>query len=262
MTKNDRNLLARTAVLAGEIMLISGAEIARIEGTIHYILSCCPEGRAQAIVFSTGIFVSLDDPEGETVTLVKRVEERSTNLNRIYQVNEVSRSLCRGNISPGEAYGMLEEIRGGCQYRTALKNASYVFITFFFGVVLGGGPVDCIAAAFIGGVLGLVLYGASVIGLNDFCTNGLGAFSSGITALVMNRWIVTTGSLDIIIISAIMPLVPGMIFTTAVRDTLNGDYSSGVARMLEAAVRALAVAAGVGASMALFQQMTGGFVIW
>ena len=32
---------------------------------------------------------------------------------------------------------------------------------------------------------------------------------------------------DIVIISAVMPLVPGVIFTTAVRDTLNGDYSSG-----------------------------------
>ena len=35
------------------------------------------------------------------------------------------------------------------------------------------------------------------------------------------------------------------------------DYSSGAARMLEAIMTALAVAAGVGASMALFHQLTG-----
>lgn len=64
------------------------------------------------------------------------------------------------------------------------------------------------------------------------------------------------------IVSSIMPLVPGVIFTTAVRDTLNGDYSSGAARMLEAAVVALAVAAGVGASMALFRYLTGGGAAW
>ena len=45
-------------------------------------------------------------------------------------------------------------------------------------------------------------------------------------------------------------------------DTLNGDYSSGAARMLEAIVTALAVAAGVGASMALFHQLTGGGTVW
>ncbi len=49
-----------------------------------------------------------------------------------------------------------------------------------------------------------------------------------------------------------MPLVPGVIFTTAIRDTLNGDYASGTARIMEAVVIALAVAAGVGAGMAYF----------
>ena len=48
------------------------------------------------------------------------------------------------------------------------------------------------------------------------------------------------------IISSIMPLVPGVAFTTAMRDTLNGDYAAGMARILEAIVVALAIAAGVG----------------
>jgi len=80
----------------------------------------------------------------------------------------------------------------------------------------------------------------------------------------MNRWILTGASNDVVIISAIMPLLPGVIFTTAVRDTLNGDYSSGAARMLEAVVTALAVAGGGGggAGMALFHQLTGGGGIW
>ena len=68
---SEDHLIASTAVLAGEIMLISGAEIARIEGTIHYILGCCHDRNAQTMVFSTGIFVSLDSPEGEALTLVR-----------------------------------------------------------------------------------------------------------------------------------------------------------------------------------------------
>lgn len=43
---NEEHLLARTALLAGEIMLVSGAEIARIEDTIHHILGCCPDRKA------------------------------------------------------------------------------------------------------------------------------------------------------------------------------------------------------------------------
>lgn len=260
--EKDGRLLARTAVLAGEIMLVSGAEIARIEGTIQYILSCCPERKAQTMVFSTGIFVSLDGGDGEAITLVRRVQERSTNLGRIYLVNEVSRKLCSGRMEVMEAYRELERIKDSCQYRRWLKALSYMFIAFFFGVVLKGSPADCVAAAITGGVLGAVVYMASSMHLNDFCTNALGAFSLGVTASVLSRWMFVGSSTDIIIISAIMPLVPGVIFTTAVRDTLNGDYSSGAARMLEAIVTALAVAAGVGGGMALFHQLTGGGIVW
>lgn len=292
---NEDHLLARTAVLAGEIMLVSGAEIARIEDTIHYILGCCPNRKAQTMVFSTGIFVSLDscegieadrphtdnrDPDnpdsdnsdsdrnrdreigGEAITLIRRVNDRSTNLGRIYLVNEVSRKLCSGVMTPSQAYDELERIRTSTQYKKWLKSLSYMLIAFFFGVMLDGSAVDCVAAAVTGGVLGLVVFMASRIRLNDFCTNVLGAFSLGTAALMLNRFLFTGSSTDIVIISAVMPLVPGVIFTTAVRDTLNGDYSSGAARMLEAIVTALAVAAGVGASMALFHQMTGGGAIW
>ena len=251
---NEEHLLARTALLAGEIMLVSGAEIARIEDTIHHILGCCPDRKAQTMVFSTGIFVSLDNSRGEAITLVR--------LGRIYLVNEVSRKLCSQAMTPLEAYEELEMIRTRSQYEKWLKALSYMFISFFFGVVLRGSAADCIAAALTGGVLGSVVYMASRIQLNDFCTNVLGAFSLGTAALALNRWLLTGSSTDIVIISAVMPLVPGVIFTTAVRDTLNGDYSSGAARMLEAIVTALAVAAGVGASMALFHQLTGGGTVW
>lgn len=48
------------------------------------------------------------------------------------------------------------------------------------------------------------------------------------------------------IMSAIMYLVPGIPFTTAARDTINGDYAAGSARMLECIVVALARGCGRG----------------
>ena len=135
---NEDHLLARTAVLAGEIMLVSGAEIARIEGTIQYILSSCPGRKAQSMVFSTGIFVSLDSGDGEPITLVRRVEDRSTNLGRIYLVNQVSRKLCGGEMAPAEAYEELERIQAGSQYKKWLKALNYMFIAFFLRYCAGG----------------------------------------------------------------------------------------------------------------------------
>ena len=49
---NDK-LLVETAVLAGEIMLVSGAEIYRVEDTINHILRKANRQISEAIVLST-----------------------------------------------------------------------------------------------------------------------------------------------------------------------------------------------------------------
>ena len=69
-------------------------------------------------------------------------------------------------------------------------------------------------------------------------------------------------NLDMVITGAIMPLVPGVTFTTAIRDILNGDYASGTSRMMEAVVIALAVAVGIGGAMALVGWLLGGGPRW
>ena len=129
-------------------------------------------------------------------------------------------------------------------------------------MVLRGSAADCIAAALTGGVLGSVVYMASRIQLNDFCTNGAGAFlfghgGAGAEPVAADRK--QYGYCHYQCCHA----------SCARRDIHNSGqgYAEwgllfGAARMLEAIVTALAVAAGVGASMALFHQLTGGGTVW
>ena len=55
-----------------------------------------------------------------------------------------------------------------------------------------------------------------------------------------------------------MPLVPGLAITNAIRDIIAGDYISGGARLFDAVVVAIALAAGAGSVMYIFGHMTGG----
>lgn len=258
---NDK-LLVETAVLAGEIMLISGAEIYRVEDTVTHILGMAGRRTVESIVFSTAIFVSLNDPSIEAITVARRVTGRATNLNRVYLVNNVSRKFCQHLITVEEAYESLKEIQETIQYGRRVKEVGMVGVTAFFTLLLGGGARDCLAAAVIGGVLAAVMEMSAKARFNNFCVNGACAFLAAVTALSLEQWFMPGIKRDIIIIGGIMPLVPGMIFTTAIRDTLNGDYASGTARIMEAVVIALAVAAGVGAGMGLFQSVTGGGFPW
>lgn len=254
---NDK-LLVETAVLAGEIMLISGAEIYRVEDTINRILQKANRQTYEAIVLSTGIFATLNDPTIEAITVARRVTKRSTNLNRVYLVNDVSRKLCNDQMDVEEAYSQLQEIGQIIQYRPWMKKLGMIGVALFFSLLLGGSGTDCFAAILVGVALASICYAAERIRLNDFCTNAVSAFIIAVVTLGLKQWGLPDIRSDMIIISAIMPLVPGVIFTTAIRDTLNGDYSSGAARMLEAIVIALAVATGVGVGMAVFERMIGG----
>lgn len=249
--------LMEMAALAGEIMLISGAEVYRVEDTVSRMLKQSGLEHIEVFVLATGIFATLSDPSVPAITVVRRVREHSTNLNRIYQVNNISRAFCDGHMTVEEAQKELEKLNGSSLYSFWQKCAGYAMITGFFAVLFSGGLLDCVAAAVVGVVLALALTGCSKLQFNDFCQNAAGSFVLGLTALAIKAFAFPSMNLDAVIISAIMPMVPGVTFTSAIRDTLNGDYSSGVARIAEAIVVALAVAVGVGSAMMAVRLMGG-----
>ena len=57
--------------------------------------------------------------------------------------------------------------------------------------------------------------------------------------------------IGISIVGLIMPAVPGTAITNAIRDTLRGDYNSGMARAVEAFVTALSIAIAVAIGLAI-----------
>jgi len=66
-------------------------------------------------------------------------------------------------------------------------------------------------------------------------------------------------SIDYIIIGAIMPLLPGVALVNAIRDILDGDMLAGSARIMEALLTAIAIAAGVGTAVSIWVSFGGMF---
>ena len=105
-------LLADTALLAGELMLQSGAETYRVEETITRILKTSKQERTEAIAYATGIMITLDGSDSGVISMVVRIGDRETNLGQVYEVNNISRFYCDGKISLEEANRRLKAIRG------------------------------------------------------------------------------------------------------------------------------------------------------
>ncbi|OUP82132.1 UNVERIFIED_ORG: hypothetical protein B5F06_13960 [Lacrimispora saccharolytica] len=250
-------VLVDMAALAGEIMLVSGAEIYRVEDTIIRILRYSGAAETEVVVMATGIFITLASAEGEPLSVVRRVRKRATNMNRVYRVNDVSRRFCRGTLSLEDSGKQLKEIAGEIQYGRKLRILGYTLTPAAFAIMFGGGWLEVLAAGAFGMVMALLEILIGRVRLNDFCSSASEAFIAAFLSLAVQAAFLPSLNIDAVIISDLMPLVPGVTFTSAIRDTLNGDYTSGIARILEAIVVALAVASGTGAAMMLVGMLGG-----
>lgn len=244
--------LFRTAMLAGEIMAQSGAETYRVEDTMTRILKSSGLQSVEVYATTTGIVATLSDPAIEPITSVKRISNRSTNLSRINDVNQISRNICSGNIEIEEAISQLEEIGKRRIYSTGTIAAATLISMAGFVGLFGGSLMDCVIAC-INGVF-IVLIGKLSerrVG-SAFIVDMVKCFVLAYLTMICTKYFTGTNQ-NLIIIGSIMPLVPGVPITNAIRDTLQGDYNSGSARAMEAFVISLGIAVGVGLGIGFFK---------
>ena len=242
-------ILADTAVLAGEIMLKAGAETCRVEDTIRRILHTSGFEHCEAFVVTTGIIVTLEDPSGEMISLSRRVREKSTNLGNIDLVNTISRRFCQEEVSLEETYRQLKELKP-VAYPAWLTYLCMVATAACFTWILGGKGPECAVAA----VNGLYFIASRILNrrlhLNDFVFNMFASFLMAFTCLAAQELFAPGLLAEPTIAGSIMALLPGLAMTNGIRDTLEGDYMSGAARMIEAFVTASSLALGIGTGMA------------
>ena len=111
--------------------------------------------------------------------------------------------------------------------------------------------MEALGAGIDGIFLILCMFLGEQIGFNPYLFNFANSLVIALGALLLTKTLRLPMNLDTIIISTIMPIIPGAAITTAVRDTLQGDYLSGMSKALEAVLLASAIAIGTGLGMML-----------
>ena len=241
-------MLMDTAIKVGEVMLSHGAEAHRVEDTVYRILKTANLETTEVFVIMTGLFATLSDPSMETITVTKRVRYKGNNLKRICYANNISRRYCSGEITLEYAY---EKINQGYEWEYTHMTAILgdILIITTFPLLVGGSYLDCVAAFLSSLIVGASIYWADKSHMHTFLRDVIVPFIAGATYLLLEKILPFDIRQDAIIIACIMPLVPGVAITNAIRDSLNGDFVSGAARAMEAFIKALAIALGVGLSL-------------
>nr|WP_273545635.1 threonine/serine exporter family protein [Paenibacillus caui] len=231
-------------MLAGKIMLQSGAETYRVEDTMIRIASGLGISASHSYVTPTGIIFQAGGTEAAKLI---RIVERTTDLEKVAAVNSISRRLVAGEMDSDEAVSLLRDIdESGHAYPVALQIAAASVSSGCFAIMFGGSWFDVVPALVSGGVgyAAVILFHRliQVKFFAEFTTSLLiGLFSYLFVRLGIGK------EMDKIIIGSVMPLVPGLLITNAVRDLMAGHLVSGLSRGAEAMLTAFAIGAGVAA---------------
>jgi len=242
-------LIVEVCLLAGKIMLQNGAETYRVEDTMVRIASAFGFQHSHSFVTPTGIIFSI---EGMEPTKLIRITERFTNLEKVSMVNQVSRQMSEGTLSLKEAYQQLKIVeRSPDTYSLALQIAAASIVSGCFLIMFQGRWADFLPAVISGGLgFSAVVFLHRLVRIKFFAE----FFASFIIGLVATGF-VSFGlgqELDKIIIGSVMPLVPGLLITNAVRDLLAGHLIAGLSKGAEAFLTAFAIGIGVAVVFSFF----------
>ncbi|MDR0139312.1 threonine/serine exporter family protein [Metabacillus idriensis] len=243
--------IMEVCLLAGKIMLISGAETYRVEDTMMRIAASYGVKDSHSYVTPTGIIFSIESDQ-PTKTKLIRIMERTTDLDKVTNVNAISRKISNGELNVDEAYDLLKEIEDAkSTYSLALQVIAAAIASGCFLIMFQGQWSDFFPAVLAGG-LGFmaVIYFHRLVPIKFF-SEFLASFVIGLLAYLF----VMTGlgtEMDKVIIGSVMPLVPGLLLTNAVRDLMAGHLISGLSKGAEAFLTAFAIGSGIAVVFLLF----------
>lgn len=244
------------ASLAGHILLENGAEIARVEETMERIASHYGEESENFFVLSNGIFTT-----GESgYAKVEFIPFKGAQLERVVEVNQISRDIACDRYTLAEARQKLLEVRSNPAKPKLEQIIGSAVGSAGFCMIFGGGLLDAAAAFVVGALLWTFVVFVSVPYLSKILGNIAGGVVASLLCLLFHK--VGFGiSLGNMIVGSLIPLIPGVAFTNGIRDLADEDYIAGATRLLDALMVFFCIAAGVVITFMIYRLAAGSMLV-
>ncbi|MEG0899212.1 MAG: threonine/serine exporter family protein [Oscillospiraceae bacterium] len=246
----------------GVTMLANGGELSRAKVTMEKIAEIYQIREFSVYIIANGIFVTGVMGDGSSFsTKVINVPISPTHLDRVDEVNKLSRDISTNNVTPEEAKRRLEIIKTTNLYNFTTVTLATGLGCMAFCYLFKGTFYDCFVVFFVGALLNIF---SSFISKNPLLPKILkNLFASAFITLLccFARFLGLGNSVGSMIIGCIMPLVPGIPLTNSIRHFFDDDYLSGVIRLADALITALSVAVGVGIVILMWNSLVGGMIL-
>ncbi len=222
----------------------AGAETYRVEESINRIIGAYGY-LSDVFVIPNCMHVTILREGEEPITRMRRIRDHGNDLDAVERYSNISRRICAERPAPTQAE---EWMRAEKAAKRVYPLPALLLANFLgaagFAILFGGGWIEMAVCGVCGVLVGLT---------GMLTTRSLGSytfFHIVSSALVMAFAAYAASALlpalnyDAVISGASMLLVPGLLFTNAMRDIIYGDTNSGWNRVVQVLLIAAAIAIG------------------
>jgi uncharacterized membrane protein YjjP (DUF1212 family) len=233
-----------------------GAETYRVEESVTRILTAYGV-ESEVFAIPNCLIVSITSPEGHPLTYMRRIGFHGNDLDGVALFTDLSRRVCAQKPDPKEAMTLLEQTRRSRkQHHWAIVLLGYILGAGGFSVFFGGNLLDGLAGGLAGVVVSLLQMSMDRLKTNTFFQTLLSAIPLALIPYTLGAFGIIPNP-DAAVIGTVMVLIPGLLFTNAMRDIIFGDTNSGVNRIMQVLLITIAIASGTGVAWSIASNLWG-----
>lgn len=238
-------------------MLVSGSEVGRVEHQIEKMCRAYGMEEVEVFIITSSIIVSVKDRDGRFFTQTRRIRKYRTDFYRIelleklvLYIEQYMPDIMQLDAEQNEIE-LLVGKEHGCNimvYEYLLYSVVSMVFTLFFGGSWGDGIVSFLCGFLIKLSINILENSIS----NYFIVNLLASIVGSLVAWFFHK-IGLPISIDKVNIGNIMLLIPGLATLNSFKDLVKGETITGILRLSDALIQAVAVAFGFAVVVFLFR---------
>jgi uncharacterized membrane protein YjjP (DUF1212 family) len=231
------------AIDLGYELAMNGAETFRVEETVSRVLSAYGV-ESDVFAIPNHLIVTVRTDDRTPITRMRRIGVHGNDLDAVEKFSGLSRACCNRVPEPKEAKKWLAYVRSQrVRYSTSINYLGNFLGGSGFAMLFGGSLTDAFFAGICGILVGFVNNILEKLHANPFFRTIATSFLMALVAYGFGA-LELAPNVDSVIIGALMLLVPGLLFTNAMRDIIYGDINSGINRIVQVFLTAVAIALG------------------
>lgn len=229
-------------------MLVAGSEVGLVEQQIERMCRTYRMEEVEVFIITSSIIVSVKDKNGNLFTQTRRIKRYQTDFYRIELLEQLIAYIEKNapEVDDINRKRKAMELMVKQEHRWKNEISEYMLfsiVSMVFTLFFGGTFVDAVAAFICGFLIKLSMKSMENVKANRFITNLTASVVGAFGAWLLYKLTIPI-SIDKVNIGNIMLLIPGLATVNAFKDLISGEIITGLLRLTDALIQAVAVAFG------------------